>query len=240
MTCSSPLLPSHPPLLGSPSTSSLPQCCRVFFAAPPPPPPLLPPSLSFLRAPGGAARGPVVAVLLHRPQPGPPPQSGRGPGPPPPPVLLPPRPLPKLAHLRPGPPRMPLRLACLAPPSPWRPPPSHTRVELLVLWLLPALLLGVSACEPAPPPLLLCSSAPPAPPLLHAGALRPPPDSCHWDFCVSHRTSLHLDQNQRCSTCWVDGVILGGCKMKAALVELTRTSPPPPAVCCLNTVGEGS
>lgn len=93
---------------------------HVFCTAPPPPPPLLCPSslsLFFLRALGGAPCGPVFEVFLHRPQPGPPPLSGRGAGSPPPPVLLPPPPLPKLAHLRPRPPRVPLRSA----PGP-RPP----------------------------------------------------------------------------------------------------------------------
>lgn len=86
-------------------------CCSLL----PPCPLLCPSSLFFLRALGGAPRGPVVEVFLHRPQPGPPPPSGQGAGPPPPPVLLPPPPLPKLAHLRPGPPRVPPRSAPGAP-----------------------------------------------------------------------------------------------------------------------------
>lgn len=69
-------------------------------------------SLFFLRVRGGTPCGPVVEVFIHRPQLGPPPAlSGPRSGPPPPPVLLPPAPLPKLAHLRPGPPRVPPRSA---------------------------------------------------------------------------------------------------------------------------------
>lgn len=115
-------------------TSTPVQSFHVFCAAapPPPPPPLpCPSSLFFLRAPGGASCGPVVEVFLHRPQPGLRPLSGRGPGPPPPPVLLPPPSLPKLAHLRPGPPRIPLRLACLAPPL--TPSSSHPALSLAQL-----------------------------------------------------------------------------------------------------------
>lgn len=85
--------------------------------------PLPCPSLLFLfffRALWGAPCGPVVKAFLHRPHPRAPPLSGWGAGPPPAPVLLPPSPLPKLAHLRPGPSRVPLRSAFgpALPPGP--------------------------------------------------------------------------------------------------------------------------
>lgn len=136
MTCSFFLAPpthlcSRAAIFSSRSTSTPVQWCHVFYAAAPPPPLPCPSSLFFLRAPGGASCGPVVEGFLHRPQPGLRPLSGWGPGPPPPPVLLPPPSLPKLAHLRPGPPRMPLRLACLAPPlTPTSSPPTGPRVPL--------------------------------------------------------------------------------------------------------------
>lgn len=143
------------------------------------------PSLFFLRAPGGAPRGPVVEVFLRRPQPGPRPLSGQGPGPPPPPVLLPPPSPPKLAHLRPGPPRIPLRLACLAPPlTPSHPPRPHTPTQ-------PGLPLGpcsgggccfcVWTCLHAC--LLLCSCR------LHAGVL--------WPSVQSERKPPRLGQSHK-------------------------------------------
>ena len=118
---------------------------------PPPSPPPLPPSLLslfFFRAPGGAPCGPAVEALLHRAQPGPDPLSGRGAGPPPQPVLLPPPPLPKLAHLRPGLSRVPLRSASSLQLPPSLPSPALPACDL------PACLPGwrLYCCHPSSRP----------------------------------------------------------------------------------------
>lgn len=75
--------------------------------------------LFFFRAAGGTAGSPASPGLLHRPKYPPLALSGQHSGPPPSPVLLPPAPLPKLANLRPGPLRVPIRLALLQHNVPW-------------------------------------------------------------------------------------------------------------------------